>query len=174
MKHMSMLTRLALRPIAVVGMSFTIFSCVCHAQSSNSTNARDRVEIQCGAHKVAIACGKAKPGDPPDERICVRNVLSFAGENGKFVASKQPKSFRQEFEVQKTPTSIDCRKGKDGTFYVAVTFVAGPLACGPCSTTDLFTEGGERLTVNSKNLDRVIREHGIRGNNPILIEEYGK
>jgi hypothetical protein len=156
------------------GSIFLILVCTSNAQPSNPTKAKDRIEMQCGSHKVVITCGNAKPGDPLDERLCVRNTLNFVSSDGRTHSPKQPKNFRQEFEVEKTPTSIQCGQGKDGKFYVVVDFVAGPLACGPCSTMDIFSESGKRLTVNSKNLDRIIREQKIQSNKPIYIEEYGR
>ena len=139
----------------------------------NPTQVKERVALQCGAHTVAITCGRAKPGDPPDNRVCTRNKLSFTDANGKEFVPKQPKNCRQEFFVEKTPTSIDCGQGKDGQYYVTIDFVAGPLGCGPCSMSDLFYESGQRLTVNGRYLDKLKLQHGVPFNKPIYIEEYG-
>lgn len=128
-------------------------------QAANPTHAKERVELQCGAHKVAIDCGKAKPGDPPDERVCVHNTLSFTGPDGKIFTPKQPKNFRDEFEIEKTPTSIGCSRGTDGKFYVSVLFAAG--WAGPYMLYEMFSESGERLTVNGKNFDRINSSRGL-------------
>lgn len=141
---------------------------------NNPTNAKERIEVQCGSHKVVITCGKAKPGDPYEKRVCVHNTLSFVDADGKVFFHKQPKNFRQEFAVEKTPTGIKCGRGNDGKFYVVIYFVAGPLSFGQGFTPDLFTENGRRLTVNSVNLDRIIETRKIQFNKTIYIEEYGK
>ncbi|MEI6757680.1 MAG: hypothetical protein FDX18_10555 [Chlorobium sp.] len=141
---------------------------------NNPTNAKERIEVQFGTHKVVITCGKGKPGYPGDQRVCIHNTLSFIDADGKVFFPKQSKNFRQEFVVEKTPTGITCGKGSDGKYYVIVDFVAGPLSFGQGYVIDLFTEDGRCLTVNSVNFDRIIETLIIEFNKTIYIEECGK
>jgi hypothetical protein len=150
---------------------------VAHAQQNNPTNAKERVELQCGTHIVAITCGKSKPGDEKDERICVHNTLSFVGKDGKIVYPKQQKTFIDPFVVEKTPTGISCENGSDGINYVIVRYVAGPLYSSKATTIEIFLESGERLTINGKNrrgVNKIFNNILSYTSKESLIEEYGK
>lgn len=132
-----------------------------------------KIELQCGEHKVAITCGEVVyPGDPQDKRQCNHNTLSFTDKSGKVYVPKQPKNFRQEFVVEKTPVSMACTQGKDGHYYVTVEFSACPLGANyaSCVTVDLFKSEGKRLTVNSRHLDSTQAKLGIPYTKRVEIE----
>lgn len=132
-----------------------------------------RIELQCGQHKVAITCGKVShSADPQDNRQCNHNTLSFSDSRGKVFVPKQPKNFRQEFVVEKTPVSMACAQGKDGRYYTTVEFSACPLNSNyaACTTYDLFASNGQRLTVNSRNLDLIKAQRAISYTKLIRIE----
>ena len=134
-----------------------------------------QIEQQCGQYRVAITCGKElnDSGYADDNRQCNRNTLSFTGPDGNVLVPKQPNSFRQEFIVEKTPTSFACAQGKDGNYYVTVEFSACPAgaAGAMCMVHDLFTSDGRRLTVNSRNLDTLHKKYGIPFAKHLEIEE---
>lgn len=132
-----------------------------------------KIEIECGQHKVTITCGKVLyPDSPQDARRCNHNTLSFTNKDGKFFVPKQPKHFRQEFVVEKTPVSMACSQGKDQYYYVTVEFSACPLGTryAACVIYDLFTSDGRRLTVNSRNLDSIQTRLAIPYTKHIAIE----
>lgn len=167
-----------MKPILLT-IACTLSMCigVAHAQQGNPTKAKERVELQCGTHTVTISCGKARPNDENDERVCVHNALNFIDKFGNVFIPNQPKSFHDPFVIEKTPTGISCEFGKDGKYYVIVEFVAGPLACSPCTTIEIFSESGERLTINGAtrrgvniNFDRILSYTA----KSLYIEEYGK
>ncbi len=134
-----------------------------------------RIEQQCGQHRVAITCGKElnDPNYADDTRQCNRNTLTFTGPDGNVLVPKQPSSFRQEFVIEKTPTSFACAQGSDGNYYVTVEFSACPAGAvgAMCTVYDLFTSDGRRLTVNGRNLDALHKKYGIQYAKNLEIEE---
>ena len=140
--------------IAILQTAF----CVMAQPAAGPPAAPKKIELECGQHKITITCGKVLYlGDPKDARQCNHNTLSFTGKNDKVFVPKQPKNFRQEFVVDKTPVSMTCAQGKDQKYYVTVEFSACPLGAdyASCVTYDLFASDGRRLTVNSRNLDSI-------------------
>ena len=139
-----------------------------------SSNAKERIELQCGSHRVAITCGKAKPGDPPDERVCVRNTLSFTGPDGKTSVIHIPKKYESEAG---TPWGIECAQGRNGANYVVVAYTFCELSV--CQLHDVYTEDGQHLTPKKQRadleFDRVSGKLGlITSSKMITIEEYRK
>lgn len=137
--------------------------------NNEKTSFDRRVVISCGGHRVFIFCGKKNKDDP---RFCDDNVLCFESFDGLALIPMQPRGFAQEFVVEKTPTGIACGSDDEGYNYVLVDYSAGPLSCGPCHILELFTEGGDRLTVNGENLDDIVRVKKMKFSTLKYIEEY--
>jgi ABC-type Fe3+-hydroxamate transport system substrate-binding protein len=130
-------------------------------QAANST--KEKIEMQCGSHRVAITCGKAKADDPKDEydeRVCVHNTLSFTDSNGRTVISEDPPNVVSLGDLGNSPEMMGCGKGKDGLYYVQVMFSG--CSGSTCQMHELFSEEGKRLTVNSVHLNKFMKEKSIR------------
>lgn len=137
---------------------------------------KERIEMLCGLHRIAITCGKLKPGEIQsdiDTRICVHNILSFSDVDGKVLVPREPKNVISLGEKGNSPKMMGCGKGKDGLFYVEVMFSGCPG--GSCEMYDLFSEDGERLTVNGNGLGKITKEKAIKfpERSWLLIEGIG-
>lgn len=142
------------------------------AYAESSSNAKESVELQCGSHKVAITCGKAKPGDPPDGRVCVRNTLSFTGLDGKRTSISTPKKYKADAG---TPWGIECAQGRNGANFVVVAYSFCELPV--CRLHDVYSEDGQHLTPAKQRadleFDRVSGKLGLTTSSKMIaIEEY--
>jgi hypothetical protein len=126
------------------------------------TNFKEQIEMQCGSHRVAITCGKAKADEPKDEvdtRVCVHNTLTFTDAADKVTIPKEPANMISLGVRGSAPEMMGCGKGKDGLYYVQVRFAGCPGIS--CEMYDLFTESGDRLTVNAVHLRNIIKSKSI-------------
>jgi len=120
--------------------------------------------MMCGRYMVKIICGKFAYKDAPDDsRVCNKNSLVIVDDDGHEIILSQPKNFRQEFVVDKTPVSIACAKGKDDKHYFTVEFSADPAGADSASgsVSDLFESNGSRITINGHYYDNKMKELGI-------------
>ena len=124
---------------------------------------KERVEVMCGSHRVAIACGKARADDPvdgADVRICVHNVLSFVDAEGKVFVPSEPKNAISLGAKGNSASMFGCGKSREGLYFVQVRYEGCPF--GTCEMYELFTESGKRLTVNGSHLNKIVREKSIK------------
>ncbi len=119
-----------------------------NGELSKSSNAKQKIELQCGQHTVSITCGNVfNAEDVRVGRQCNDNILSFTGPDGKIKEPPPPKSKKFNF-YGKTPVGLGCDKAKDGQFYVEVDYSTCLENFNTCITTHLFTSAGERLTAD--------------------------
>lgn len=148
----------------VLRLAFALTTCALSVNSATAEGfVKDRVEMQCGSHRVAITCGRTRPNDPKDDkdnRVCVHNILSFTGEDGKVLVPQEPNNVISLGDKGNSPQMMNCGKGADGNFYVFVRFDGCPGVS--CEMFDLFSESGKRLTVNSVHLQKTIRRISIK------------
>jgi hypothetical protein len=148
----------------ILRIAFVLSACVLVSNNAMAEGfVKDRVEMQCGSHRVAITCGRARPDDPKndiDTRICVHSTLSFTGEDGKVFVPKEPSNVVSLGDKGNSPQMMNCGKGADGKFYAFVRFEGCPYVA--CEMYDLFSESGKRLTVNSVHLQKTIRRKLIK------------
>lgn len=155
--------KIAVKCVLQIIFVFSICYFMNAVQAGGGAFFKEKVEMQCGSHRVAITCGKAKPDDPKDDldvRVCVHNSLSFTDSGGKVFIPVEPKNVISLGEKGNSPNDINCGKGKNGLFYVRVRFIGCPYIS--CEMIDLFAEDGKRLTVNGSHFGKIIKEKSIK------------
>lgn len=138
--------------IAYVFVSgIAIYSSLGIAQHFKPSRYKEKIELQCGQHKMVLACGKARPEDfhdPSEERVCVRNSLDLVYPNGTHKRIPTPKNY---LENQGTPAGLECHQGKDLKRYWVITY---NFSLTPADRLhDVYTEKGRRLTIYEKRAD---------------------
>jgi hypothetical protein len=129
-------------------------------EATNPAHAKQKIELQCGQHTIAITCGNLF--DPVDARMgrkCNHNILTFTGPDGKVIEPPPPKSKNFDF-YGKTPVGFGCDKAKNDHYYVEVDYSSCLGNANTCITTHLFTSTGDRLTADIS--DRMEQLHKAR------------
>ena len=142
---------------------------------ANPTHAKQKIELQCGQHTVAITCGNVF--DPVSARMgrqCNQNTLTFTGPDGGVLEPPPPKNKSFDF-AGKTPVGLSCNKAKDGRDYVEVEYSSCLGNGNPCITWHLFTSTGKRLTADISDhmphLSKATRRLAIDDSTPFIYIE---
>ena len=147
--------------------------CINDSKTDDVRSEKNKVEIHCGSHRVAIICGRKYA---KESRRCDDNKLVFVSVDGTVYEAMQSKKFKELFVVNMTPIALNCARGNDGKYYVMVEYSIFPWYYAQSSVWDLFSEGGKRLTVNGGKMMYYYKKKGLRfnANNAIYIEGAGK
>ncbi len=132
------------------------------ASENDTSHAKQKIELQCGQHLVAISCGNVF--DSVDERLgrkCNHNTLTFTGPDGKVIEPPPPN--RKGFDFHgKTPVGFGCYKAKNGNYYVEVDYSSCLGNFNACMTTHLFTSAGDRVTADISDRMEQLHKAGTR------------
>lgn len=139
------------------------------------TQHKEKIEAQCGQHKMVLTCGKThanKTIDPYDERICANNSLELIPPDKTHKKISVPKKYVGH---NGTPAALQCHQGKHSKLYWVVSY---NFSCKHpiCYLHEVYTENGRHLTIHDRRAnheyDRVSGELELQPiNAAIFIEE---